>query len=179
MKIGVLSDSHGNVENLKNAAFWLVEEEKVDLLIHLGDDSEDAKVLQTLDVRLIVVPGVFEPIYQDPKVTNRIIEKIGEEKILISHTEEVHKNDPPSHVKELLNPLEIIEKREVQIALFGHSHIPKIEEKEGVLILNPGHLKDWDEKKGYLPSFGLIDLKRRLARIINLQAKVPIIEKKF
>lgn len=181
MKVGVLSDSHGNLKNLEESAKWLVEEGKVDVLIHLGDDSDDAKILEKFGKKLIVVPGVFESYYQDPAVTNRLIEVFNGKKVLISHTEEVHKNDPSPEVKELIKPEEVIAKKEVDIALVGHSHIPKIEDKEGVLVFNPGHLKEWEteQKKGYFPSFGLIDFEKKVAKVINLEKKVTIIQKTF
>jgi len=43
MKIGVLSDSHGNLKNLEEAAKWLVEEEKVDVLVHLLENNRNYK----------------------------------------------------------------------------------------------------------------------------------------
>ncbi len=177
MKVGVLSDSHGELGNLKEAAKWLIEE-GVSVLIHLGDDYDDAKVLDEFGVRVIKVPGVFESYYHDPSIKNRIIEEFEGKRVLISHTEELHKNDPPSEVKELINPQELIAKKEVHLVLVGHSHIPKIEEKEGVLILNPGHLKS-EDKKGYAPTFGLIDFKNKKVQVITLNKKVTIIQKSF
>jgi putative phosphoesterase len=178
MKIGVLSDSHNNLSYLKEAASWLIEEKRVDLLVHLGDDMEDARILEEFGVRVLKVPGVFEAYYQDPGVKNRIVEEFEGKKILLSHTEEVHRNDPPPHVKELIRPEELVLKKEVDIALFGHTHIPKIEEKGGVLILNPGHLK-LEDKKGYAPSFGIVDLHGRTLEVITLEKKVVIIKRSF
>jgi len=178
MKIGVFSDSHGNLENLKEAGKWLLEKEKVEIFIHLGDDSDDAKILESFGKKIIKVPGVFEALYQNPEISNRLIETFNGKKVLISHTEKVHENDPPPELKKLINPEKVIAKKEVDIALVGHSHIPKIEDREGVLILNPGHLKEKD-KKGYLPSFGLIDFEKKLAKVINLEKKVIFIQKNF
>jgi len=181
MKLGVLSDSHGNLKNLEEAAKWLIENEKVEVLVHLGDDSDDTKVLEKFGVKLIKVPGVFEDYYQDPGITNRLIETFDGKRVLISHTEEVHKNDPAPEVKELIRPEEVIAKKEVDLALVGHTHIPKIEDRGGVLIFNPGHLKEWEteQKKGYFPSFGLVDFEKRIAKVINLEKKATIIQKNF
>jgi len=35
MRIGILSDSHGNLKNLEKATKYLIEDEKVEVLIHL------------------------------------------------------------------------------------------------------------------------------------------------
>jgi len=174
VKVGILSDSHGNTENLKQAAKWLVENEKVDVLVHLGDNWDDIKVLEKFKVKLTRVPGVFSSYYKDPKIPNRLIETFNKKKVLISHTEISHKNDLPEDLK----PEKIIAKRGVDMAWVGHTHIPKIEERQGVLILNPGHLKS-EDKKGYLPSFGLVDFKERIAKVISFKAKVAIIQKTF
>ncbi|HIH97334.1 MAG TPA: YfcE family phosphodiesterase, partial [Thermoplasmata archaeon] len=74
MKIGVLSDSHGEAEGLERAA-KLLNEIGEDVLIHLGDDSADAKALEKHKIKVIKVPGVFEPAYEDPSIPNRLIEQ--------------------------------------------------------------------------------------------------------
>ncbi|MEA1963682.1 MAG: metallophosphoesterase family protein [Candidatus Aerophobetes bacterium] len=174
MKVGILSDSHGNLENLEKAARCLLEKEEVEILVHLGDDYDDAKVLERYEIRVIKIPGVFSSYYQDPGIPNRLIETFKGKKILISHTETPHKNDLPKDLK----PEEVIAKKEVDLAFVGHTHIPKIEDREGVLILNPGHLQK-EDKKGYLSSFGLVDFDERIAKIINLEKRVTIIQKSF
>jgi len=174
MRIGILSDTHGNLENLEKAARYLLEKEKVKVLVHLGDDYEDAKVLEKYPIRVIKVPGVFSSYYQDPAIPNRLIKTFKGKKVLISHTETSHKNDLP----EDLRPEEVIGKKEVDLAFVGHTHIPKIEDREGVLILNPGHLQK-EDKKDYLPSFGLVNFDEKIARVINLEKRVTIIRKTF
>jgi hypothetical protein len=174
MKLGVLSDSHNNLKNLERAGEILVKEYGVEILIHLGDDYEDAKILEKFKVKLIKVPGVYSSFYQNPEIPNRRIEEFEGVKILISHMENSHQNDLPTD----LTPEEIIEKKLVDLVLVGHTHIPKIEEREGVFILNPGHLQE-EDKKGFPPSFGLVDLKKKLVQIIQLSDKKIFKEKKF
>ncbi|MEA3485330.1 MAG: YfcE family phosphodiesterase [Candidatus Aerophobetes bacterium] len=174
MKIGILSDSHGNLKNLEKAAKYLIESEKVEILVHLGDDYDDAKILEKFSVRVIKVPGVFSSYYQDPAVPSRLVETFQGEKVLISHTEIFHSNDLLTDLK----PEEVIAKREVDLAFVGHTHIPKIEDRGGVLILNPGHLKK-EDKKGYLPSFGLVDLDEGIAKIFDLERKTIIKKRIF
>lgn len=154
MKIGVLSDSHGEAEGLERAA-KLLNEIGADVLIHLGDDSADAKALEKHRIKVIKVPGVFEPAYEDPSIPNRLIEQFEGWKVLITHTSTSHPND----LEDDLKPEELIEKHEVDVVLYGHTHIPKIDIKGGILLLNPGHLKKQD-KKGFPPTFGLLDLEK-------------------
>jgi len=174
VKIGIFSDSHGNLKNLERAAKYLLENEKAQILVHLGDDYDDTKILEKFPLRVIKVPGVFSSYYQDPAIPNRLIETFKGKKVLISHTETSHKNDLAKDLK----PEEVIAKREVDLAFVGHTHIPKIEDREGVLILNPGHLKK-EDKKGYSPSFSLVDFDEKIAKIFDLERKTIIEEKAF
>jgi len=150
MKIGLLSDSHGELENLRRAAQALAD--KVGLIVHLGDDWDDCKVLEEMGLRFIRVPGVFSSYYQDPQIPNRRVEEFDGWRVLLSHTPTFHKNDLPQDIK----PEVVVAGREVDVVLYGHTHIPKIEGAEGVLWVNPGHLKS-EDKKGYPPTYAILD----------------------
>mgnify|MGYP000173802892 CR=1 FL=1 len=160
MRVSVVSDSHGETVNLKKAVEWLVKNENVGMVIHLGDDSDDAKVIDEFKVEVLKVPGVFENHYKNPSIPNRIIREFEGWKVLISHTEKSHENDLPSDLK----PEKLVEEKAVDVVLHGHTHIPRIEEKDGVLFINPGHLKTVD-KKGYPPSFAIIDFEKESLKV--------------
>ncbi|MDY7034303.1 MAG: YfcE family phosphodiesterase [Thermodesulfobacteriota bacterium] len=164
MKIGVMSDTHGNIEFLRMAAEQLMEK-RAEIIVHLGDDYDDASTLTEFRIEVVKVPGVFGSSYQDPNIPNRVIREFNGTKVLITHTAESHKNDLPSDLK----PEEVTEKRAINVLLFGHSHIPSLVEKEGILFVNPGHLKAKD-KKGHQPSYSVIDFEegKVTARIIDL-----------
>lgn len=153
MKVGVVSDSHGNLPYLRKAAQGL-KREGVDVIIHLGDDYDDARLLSEYCPKVIRVPGVFSSYYQDPRIPNRLIQKFGSLKALLSHTSTSHPNDLPQDLK----PEKLIADKEVDAIFYGHTHIPTLEIKEGILWVNPGHLKGQD-KKGYPPSFAVVDIQ--------------------
>ena len=46
MKIGVISDTHRNVDLIEEAVDWLIRKQKITMLYHLGDDYDDVLVLQ-------------------------------------------------------------------------------------------------------------------------------------
>ena len=154
MKIGLFSDSHGNVKNLKKAADYLTKDVKVDALVHLGDDFEDTKILEQYRLPVIKVPGVFSSYYKDPKIINRLINDFGGTKVLISHTDKIHENDLPDD----LDPEEIVSAKLVKAVFYGHTHIPLVDERNGALFVNPGHLKD-EDKKGFMPSFAIVEIQ--------------------
>ncbi|MEW5761218.1 MAG: metallophosphoesterase family protein [Candidatus Thermoplasmatota archaeon] len=168
MIICVVSDSHGELDNLKNAAVWAKEKEKAETILHLGDESEDAHVLAPLGLNIIAIPGVYEAKYQDHAIPNRLIEEYNNWKVLLTHTVTAHENDLPEDIK----PEELIAQKKVSLILYGHTHIPLIEERNGIIYVNPGHLKK-DDKKKYKPSFGIIKFEENYVeiRLIRLEDK--------
>jgi putative phosphoesterase len=153
MKIGVVSDSHGHVGNLRRAIRAL-RQEGVDRIVHLGDDYDDVKALSGEEgADIMQVPGVYCAAYQEPGIPNRIIAQWEGVKVLLSHTPQAHKNDLPSDLK----PEEVVAQGDVQMVLVGHAHCPEIKEHGGVIWVNPGHLKD-EDKKRYPPTYAILEI---------------------
>ena len=148
-----MSDTHGELDNVKKLVELCKTEIKPDVIIHLGDDSPDAEPLKEVGVPVYVVPGVFEPHYKEPSTQRRIIVELGGLRFLLSHTDTKHQNDPP----EERDPQEVLNAGEVDVLLHGHTHIPKIEMRGRKLVINPGHLKTSD-KKGYPPTYAIIEI---------------------
>lgn len=178
MKIGIVSDSHGNIENLKRAFHEIKDKLKCDLFIHLGDDYGDIKKAGiALSKNVICVPGVFHKDYTSKDMEQRIIKKIEGLTFLITHSRDKHKNDPDW----LLDPEEAVEKKQVDVVLFGHTHVPDISVNENnVIFFNPGHIKDKD-KKAYPSSFGIIEIidNKIMLKILSLFYKDILFEKIF
>ena len=87
---------------------------------------------------------------------------------MITHTECCHENDLPDDIK----PEEIVSKKAVDIILHGHAHIPRIEQKQSILYINPGHLKT-EDKKGYPPTVAVVDFKDQISvNIFNLTGEL-------
>ncbi|MFC1767665.1 metallophosphoesterase family protein [Candidatus Margulisiibacteriota bacterium] len=168
MKIGAVSDSHKNTTNLQKAFEYLRDVENIDLMIHLGDDYSDVSGLERFTipfignrrVPILKVPGVYDPEYKDPAITNRMIKEYEGWKTLITHTPGSHENDLPQDV----NPDLVSQSLGVKIILHGHTHIPSIEEKKNIFFINPGHLKE-DDNRGYPPSFAVLDVSREEVQV--------------
>ena len=164
MKIGVVSDSHGEMENLRRA-LKLMREAGADHIVHLGDDYDDVTALSDQERAMIIqVPGVFSTYYQDPSIPNRLIEEWEGVRVLLTHTLQAHKHDLPTD----LTPEDAVARGEVRMVLFGHSHIPEVREQGGVIWVNPGHLKA-DDKKGYPPTYALLE-------IVGSEVRVSILD---
>jgi len=156
MKIGVMSDSHGELDQVREAGRFLVEELGVDLIVHLGDDEPDADALRGLGPEVIAIPGVFGDRYRDPAVVNRVRTEFGPWRVLLSHTPERHKYDRPDDP----DPQALVRAGEIDLLLHGHTHTPFVSEKGGVVIVNPGHLKSSDTK-GHTASFACLEVQGR------------------
>jgi len=152
VRIGVISDSHGYLDLLRKAGEKLVNTCRVSCIVHLGDESTDASVLRSL-CPIHTVPGVFEDSYHNDSCQNRIIIDFAGWKFLLSHTKHRHTTDLPFYI----DPEKALREEGIEVMLYGHSHIPSIEELDGAVLLNPGHLKP-DDRKGFPPTFGVIEL---------------------
>jgi len=171
MKIVVISDTHGNLEGLRILSKKI--KGLTDTIIHLGDDSPDTEILENDSFNVIKVPGVYESIYTLPDTKRRIIQEFCGKKFLITHTRSRHSNDLPSDI----SPEKLSEN--VDVILFGHTHIPVIEtDKNGKIWINPGHLKE-NDKRGYPPSYAVIEIepKKIEIKIYNFLTDEKIIEK--
>lgn len=128
MRVGVLSDSHGMVGRLSTLLMKMEAEGPLDALIHLGDGYDD---LRELDVPL-------PPVYQvagncDHFRTDTLdIITLSGAKLLLTHGHY-------QHVKEGTDGLlSFALTEQVQAALYGHTHCPRLEWHSGILLLNPG-----------------------------------------
>ncbi len=150
MLVGVVSDTHGNREGMLLLAERL-KSQGVQTLLHLGDDYRDHHTLSQAGLKVIGVPGVYCPEYRDPDIPNRQVVDLGGLKFLLTHTETRHPYDGPQD----LDPELIC--YAVDAVLFGHTHVPGCEERQGVAWINPGHLRDRTDR-GHAPSFALLHI---------------------
>lgn len=151
MKIGIVSDSHKNLDYL-NKAITQCLKKGTSALFHLGDDYSDIEEVQEME--LIKVPGVYDPEYRLASIPHRLFWEWGRAKFIITHAPESHSNDFPSDE----SPEELARRRKANFILYGHTHIPSIKEKGGIWWINPGHLKK-EDKRGFPASFSFIELE--------------------
>ncbi len=131
MKIAVLSDTHGNWALALKLLDFVGECDKI---IHLGDTCEDAEIIElALERKLEAVSGNCDHGANQPR---RALLNITRQKIFMTHGDQFH-------VKSGLDGLFRHAKKEgADIVLYGHTHIPGIEVRDGILFINPGTLKD-------------------------------------
>ncbi|NLB91746.1 MAG: YfcE family phosphodiesterase [Clostridiales bacterium] len=144
-EIGIFSDSHGQVENLYKAV-KAAEKHGAEGFLFLGDGVGDfAKVMKELPGKFAwAVRGNGDYFLSDtPK--ERVL-PFGDTQIYAVHGHLYQ-------VKITKRPLmAAAQKRNCLIACYGHTHTAAIEEREGILLFNPGAISSYGEK---IP-FGLL-----------------------
>jgi uncharacterized protein len=119
-KIGVISDTHGLVRQHVVKSF-----KDVDLIVHAGDigTHETLKTLQTIAKVYPVRGNVDGGKWTDNLPFTEVLQ-VGQTYLYVLHDLNTLDLDPVA--------------AGFNAVISGHSHIPKIEERNGVLFLNPG-----------------------------------------
>jgi putative phosphoesterase len=171
--IGVLSDTHifggAGSRQLPEDVLDLIRRFEVDLIVHGGDI-----VIQPVLDRLatvaptIAVHGNNEPLELWKALPERIVLSIGPHRIGVVHGH--GGTTARSTAKTAFD-------EPVELVIYGHSHIPMIEEVEGVTYFNPGSPTDrrWSrhfgigiitiDERGIRPELILFDAPAHLASI--------------
>ncbi len=129
MKILIVSDTHGKNEYLKNA---IERVSPIDLLIHLGDFEGGEDYIKSIaNCPVEMVSGNNDFFANMPR---EVIMRIGKYTLLLTHGHRYSVNYGTTHL------LETAQKNHVNIAMFGHTHVPMIDLSQDVWLINPGSL---------------------------------------
>jgi len=163
MKIGVIADTH-----IANKTTCLPSEviqafKDVDMIIHAGD-LVDACVLKQLknicnDVR--AVHGNMDPYELQNNLPTKDIIEAGKFHIGVIHGY----GSPKNIIETVSNEFKGVK---LDAIIFGHSHSPTNEKKDGILYFNPGSPTD----KVFAPfnSYGILNITDTIdAKIIRMQ----------
>ena len=160
MKLGVMSDSHENMQMIAKAV-ELFNNEKVHCVLHAGDiiSPITAKEFKKLEARLIAVFGnndgekffLREKLKGIGEIHERKWEgEISGKKILLIHAPDM---------------LDALEKSGAyDIIIYGHTHEPVIR-KGRTLVVNPGECGGWLTGKA---TVAILDTERMSAEIRTL-----------
>ncbi|MBE6940770.1 MAG: metallophosphoesterase [Ruminococcaceae bacterium] len=130
MKILVLSDSHSTLRIMRSAVSHI----KPDAIIHLGDFFDDGEVIrkENTHIRFYQVPGNCDRHRMYPAHPENLCMSVCGVKLFMTHG---HNHFVKSSLYYLL---EDAKAAGVQAAVFGHTHSPLCEKRDGIWILNPG-----------------------------------------
>ncbi len=130
MKIAIISDSHGNKSGINK----LFEMGDFDYLFYLGDGLSDLGSYQYLE-NVFVVSGNCDYL---SSVDNEKVFELNGVKFFITHGNNYGVKYSMSGITDRAREIN------ARVVCFGHTHKQLMEEREGVLYLNPGSFKRVD-----------------------------------
>ncbi len=153
MRAALFSDSHGDIAALRNALEAAMKHGKVDLFAFLGDGVQDFYDLMNIMKKhnpMVLIQAVRGN--NDHAMLGLAEEAVIKAEGLWLFLAHGHRQ----RVK-LTDGMLIGDARDRQCraALFGHTHRAFCEEKEGILLFNPGSVS---LPVGAGPTFGLLDI---------------------
>lgn len=132
LRILAMSDTHGDWDGMR-AALPLMRAIAPHYIFHLGDVTKDAAWLRSImpQIPVLAVRGNCDMTDTEPPVR---IETISDVRFFLAH----------GHHYGVKGGLEGIagaaQQNQCACALFGHTHRPLLERREGLLLVNPGSL---------------------------------------
>lgn len=130
MKILVLSDSHATLRIMREAVVAI----KPNAIIHLGDFFDDGEVIreENMHIPFYSVPGNCDKyrMYQ-PRPESLCCAVYGV-RVYMTHG---HNHYVKSGLYSLVKDAK---EANAQVVLFGHTHTPMCEQRDGLWVLNPG-----------------------------------------
>ncbi|MBQ4313030.1 MAG: metallophosphoesterase [Clostridia bacterium] len=157
MRIMVVSDTHGKWSALYRA---IMSQPQAEVIIHLGDGEDDLEKLRFEFPGKMMVNvagncdwGSSRSYFDTMKIEGK--------KIFFTHG---HLHDVKWGLDKLIASAS---KEGADICLFGHTHIPYTQYRDGMYIMNPGSL---GHPRDYAPSYGIIDIVQGgvVTSIVNL-----------
>ncbi len=129
MKYLVFSDTHNDIHAVKDI---LDKHPEADKILHLGDYYKDGKEIAKLAGKEVIgVKGNMDGGYKDQEI--EILDtEAGPILLTHGHMESVK--------FDLRNLYYLTLEKGCKAALFGHTHIPCIDENQGISFFNPGSL---------------------------------------
>lgn len=163
MRYLVISDTHGRIDK----AALLIERWHADIdgVLHLGDITSDARFLDNqyrfqYNLAFAYVPGNCD--MGDPSPRTRVFH-VEQRTVLMCHGDRYHVGDGLEYLRYKAHDAG------ADVVLFGHTHVPLSEERDGILFLNPGSLTL--PRGGSSSSFAILELSKGKAAGVLLESE--------
>ena len=141
MRILIVSDTHGNLRGFEQA----VKQAGIfDMLLHLGDVEGDEDYIESIVECPVYIVAGNNDFYSD--LPEEILVAIGNYKVFMSHGHGYYVSRNTRRLKQ-----RALEKG-ANIAMYGHTHRPDIDESDGIITINPGSLT-YPRQEGRRPSY--------------------------
>jgi len=156
--IGIISDTHDNVVNVKKAV-KIFEKEKVDFVVHCGDIIAPATIKFFEGVKLKAVKGNCDG---DIELIKKRLEESGGE--YLGDIGEIEYKGKKIGIYHGTNPVKLegmINSKKYDYILTGHTHIQRDEQIGKTRVINPGA-----HYYGAENSIALLDVEKDIVKFI-------------
>jgi putative phosphoesterase len=162
MKIGIMSDSHDHLENIKKCV-RLFQSEGVEYVIHLGDFVSPNSIIACKGIKLV---GIFGNNDGDKfRLVSAFNAVSGELKGDFHEFKEDGLKFACYHGTELAIKDALIECGKYDVVLHGHSHACENTKTGNTLVLNPGTAHGFRKRATVM----IFDILSRKAELIDLK----------
>jgi len=152
MRIALISDTHNDQNKIKQALAKL-QQEHITTVLHAGDvtSARMLRLFKAFDVW--VARGNMD---HDPALNATVHELFGAQRLAV-----IHKLTLDGHTLTLVHNgesaagRELIQSRDYDYVIHGHSHHPRDETLAGTRVINPGALGNTRWRR---PTFAILDL---------------------
>ena len=145
MRILIISDTHRKLDNLEE----VMEKVKPDKIFHLGDAEGDEDIIQAeAGCPLEIVRGNCDFYSNLPA---ELVLEVGNHIVFMTHG---HYYDANYGVDDLVVAAQ---DKDADVVMYGHTHVPLIEEYDGVTVINPGSISN-PRQEGRKPSYIVLDV---------------------
>lgn len=156
MIIAVVSDTHGIVLPVA----YSLQRNKVDIVLHLGDNASDAKKIEQITgMEIYAVAGNCDENSKD--VPEELVLEIRRKKFFLTHG---HNYDVDNGIDKIVEKAKEIG---ADYALFGHTHVHLRERVDGITVLNPGSTTI--PRRGDTKGYYIVNLIEKSVNRINLK----------
>lgn len=146
MKVLIVSDTHGKDHNL---LYTLQKLGAIDLMIHLGDFGGNEEYIKS------IAPCPIEMVSGNNDFFNGLTKekmiKIGKYSVMLTHGHRYGVYYGTNQLKEAAR------KRQADMVMFGHTHVPMIDIRDDIWAINPGSLT-LPRQSGRVPTFIIMDI---------------------
>ncbi len=161
MKIGIMSDSHDHIENIKESV-RIFKERGATYVLHLGDYVSPNAVKACRGIELV---GIFGNNDGDEfRLVSAFNAIDGEVKGDFHEFEEDDLKFACYHGTELQIKDALVESGNFNVVVYGHTHEPENETVSNTLVLNPGTVHGF----GGNATIMIFDTQTKRAEFINL-----------
>lgn len=148
MRILVISDSHGRNDDVAGVIRQVGD---IDMLIHCGDvERGDDYIRSLVDCPVYMVSGNNDYNLDLPP---KVIFQIENYKVMVVHGHMYHVYRDTRYLKK------VALENQIDVVMFGHTHVPFIDIGPDITILNPGSLS-YPRQADRKPTFLLMEIDK-------------------